>query len=167
MSGQSKCECRQLGQSYHLGHGHHVCWHNSLYYQCQDLMQEWAYDKNIGVNPVLVPRAGKTVYWWRCKFGHEWQVSPNKRTMCNSGCPYCSNKRVCLDNCLATTHPCSIDEWHSDNDFKPYDVTAGSERIVKWKCLKDECHVWESPICFRTENYYSECSFCCGRRALS
>ena len=31
---------------------------------------------------------------WICKHGHEWKARIQKRTLLNSGCPYCSNQKV-------------------------------------------------------------------------
>jgi len=68
------------------------------------LFSEWNYDKNQGADPYnFTLGSGKTV-WWKCKKGHEWRASVNSR---NQGrrCPYCSNKKVCKDNCLAAINP--------------------------------------------------------------
>lgn len=56
------------------------------------LALEWNYEKNGGLTPKdIMGQSGKKV-WWRCAFGHEWQVSPNSRVSQNSGCPICSSE---------------------------------------------------------------------------
>ena len=43
---------------------------------------------------------------WKCKFGHNWLESPNKRTGRGDNCPFCSGNRVLIGfNDLKTTHP--------------------------------------------------------------
>lgn len=54
-----------------------------------------------------------------------------------SGCPYCSGHKVNMTNCLATTHTELVEEWHySNNKLTPYNVSKGSEKIIKWICKK-------------------------------
>ena len=56
-----------------------------------ELASEWNYEKNVGILPSdITPSSGKKV-WWKCKYGHQWQASPNNRSN-DIGCPYCSNK---------------------------------------------------------------------------
>ena len=52
------------------------------------LAQEWHPTKNGNLKPSDV--MGNTGYkvWWKCKYGHEWEASPNKRFQ-GRGCPEC------------------------------------------------------------------------------
>lgn len=54
-----------------------------------ELLDEWDYDKNQGVDPGTIPSTGSTKYWWKCKYGHSWQASLNSRVS-GSGCRICS-----------------------------------------------------------------------------
>lgn len=53
-----------------------------------ELLNEWNYEKNTGINPSeFTAHSGKKV-WWRCKRGHEWEAIIDSRTR-GTGCPYC------------------------------------------------------------------------------
>ena len=84
--------------------------------------------------------------------------SRNKGT----GCPYCSNQKVCEDNCLATLYPDLVKEWDQskNGDLTPYDVMPGSGKKVWWKC--NEGHEWEARICNRASG--SGCHYCTGQK---
>jgi hypothetical protein len=111
-----------------------------------ELAKEWHPFKNGTVTPNDV-RYGSTVrYWWRCSKNpeHEWEASPNNRR--KSNCPYCSNKRACKDNCLATVRPDLVKEWHptKNENLTPSDFTYGSGKKVWWLC--DKGHEWQMAI---------------------
>jgi hypothetical protein len=55
---------------------------------------------------------------------------------------------VVQSNCLATTHPDVATEWHptKNGDLTPDKVTAGSDRLVWWKCTKGPEHEWQAKI---------------------
>lgn len=54
------------------------------------LAEEWDYQLNAPLLPTqIMAGSGKRV-WWKCKYGHSWQVSPNNRTSQYSNCPICS-----------------------------------------------------------------------------
>lgn len=60
-----------------------------------DLLKEWNYKLNDGINPYwLTPQSHKVVSWV-CTKGHTWSASIINRTKNHSGCPYCnSGKRI-------------------------------------------------------------------------
>ena len=54
-------------------------------------LEEWDYDKNIGISPSeFTTGSGKKV-WWTCKYGHVWQSAISDRTRGNE-CPRCQYK---------------------------------------------------------------------------
>ena len=126
------------------------------------LVSEYHFDKNQDINfNKLTHGSGKKV-WWKCKkCRNEW-----KTTICHkskgSGCPYCSGKKVCKDNCLATSHPELVKEWnYSKNSLKPTEVTYGSVKRVWWIC--SEGHEWICSPNTRTANK-NNCPYCAGRK---
>jgi len=124
------------------------------------LTKEWHPVKNGRLTPRAVsPNSGKKV-WWLCAKGHEWSASIDNRAK-GKGCPFCSNKAVHLDNCLATVKPSLAKEWHptKNGNLTPKDVTPGTDRKVWWVCIKG--HNWQASIDHRTTG--SGCPFCCGR----
>jgi len=121
-----------------------------------ELIDEWS-DKN-KIKPNEVTHGSHKKIWWKCKKGHEWKVSANQRSFYKTNCPYCSNQKVCKDNCLATTHPFILNKWHfNKNILDPTNITFGSTKKVWWKC--DKCkQEWKTSINYQLNNNY--CPFC-------
>lgn len=66
---------------------------NLLCEKYPDLMKEWNFDRNIGVNPSDLSANSKLRVWWKCSQGHEWETSILHRTHRRSGCPDCLNAK--------------------------------------------------------------------------
>lgn len=127
------------------------------------LAKEWHPSKNGDLTPQNVtPGSGKNV-WWQCEKGHEWKGIIGNRTK-GKGCPYCSNQKVCKDNCLATKNPKLAKEWHftKNGSLTPESVTVGSNKSVWWECIKG--HTWKATIHNRSKG--QGCPYCGGRYAL-
>ncbi|MFI8705479.1 zinc-ribbon domain-containing protein [Bacillus sp. NPDC077411] len=131
---------------------------NNLFITHPDLVKEWDYNKNINITPYEVTYGSIKKVWWKCKKGHEWETSVNSRTTHKQGCPYCSNRKVCSDNCLTTTKPLLSKEWHpiKNSPLTPSNVLAGSTKKVWWVCQKG--HEWEATINSRSRG--SGCPHC-------
>lgn len=100
------------------------------------LCREWNYNRN-DFNPENFYKSSYTKVWWICNRGHEWKASIHARVFMKNNCPYCSNKKVCEDNCLATLNPTLTKEWNYDkNDISPYEIMPGSNKKVWWRCEK-------------------------------
>jgi len=127
------------------------------------LAKEWHPTKNGDLTPNDVSfGSNKKVWWYRKECNHEWDAIINARSG-GSGCPYCSNHRVCIDNCLATLNPKLAAEWHStkNGELTPHDVMPNSSKKVWWR--KKECdHEWEAVISSRNQG--AGCSCCAGRQ---
>jgi Probable Zinc-ribbon domain len=133
-----------------------ACPDNSLTTLNPELAQEWHPRKNGKLTPNdVLPGSGKKV-WWLCQKGHEWQAIINNRNQ-GKKCPYCTNKKVGKDNCLATLNPELAKEWHpTKNTFlTPETVTSGSTKKVWWLCKVG--HEWQSVIYSRK---VSNCPIC-------
>ncbi len=131
-----------------------------------DLAKEWHPTKNGKLTPEDVTVNNHKKVWWKCDKGHEWQVSTNDRNQYNTGCPYCSNKKVWPGfNDLATVNPDLAKEWHptKNGDLTPRDITAGSNKKVWWKC--DKGHEWQATVVDRSHNH--NCPYCTGRLAIA
>src|SRR5208283_2030649 len=83
-------------------------------------------------------------------------------------CYYCTkfNKKVCIDNCLATTHPELAKQWHptKNGDLTPYKVIAGSSKKIWWQCLVVPDHEWEAVINSRVKG--NGCPCCSGHKVV-
>ena len=111
--------------------------------QHPDLVAQWNFGRNGKLRPEdFLPASMKRV-WWLCEKGHEWEAAINSRYAGN-GCPYCSNRRVGYGNDLATSHPNSCEEWHTEKNYPldPSQSVAGSNRQVWWRCR--DGHEWKS-----------------------
>jgi len=118
---------------------------NSLAVLFPELTKEWCYSKNKkdphAVNPNTHDR-----FFWVCSKNkrHVWKASPNARVSIRhrggkvqktTGCPYCSNKKVCKDNCLSTIDPNLSKEWDCDrNSLTPKDIVPFSDKKIHWNC---------------------------------
>ena len=99
------------------------------------------------------PQSNLRVVWRcdKCPAGqpHVWTAVVQKRTQ-GTRCPYCSNRHVCLHNCLATVAPDAAQYWnHSKNDKTTEQVLAGSTIRAEWKCPACKCE-WKAPVFMRT-----------------
>jgi len=121
------------------------------------LAKQWSSKNTLTPNDVSVNSTKKV--WWLCEKNHEWEASVSHR---NNGrnCPYCSNKKVCEDNCLATINPELAKQWSSKNILTPKDVTQGSEKKVWWICEKN--HEWKARIADRNKG--NNCPYCSGNK---
>jgi hypothetical protein len=133
---------------------------NSLATLAPDIAAQWHPERNGDLTPHQVTLRSNKKVWWRCSRGHEWQIGIDVRV--HNGCPYCANKAVCADNCLATTHPEMAAQWDTERNGErtPRDVTAGSNTPVWWRCPIDQEHRWEKPPSFRTGPRSYGCPFC-------
>jgi len=127
-----------------------------------DLAVQWHPTKNYLLTAFdVTPSSGKKV-WWLGECGHEWDAPPTSRTLKNSGCPICANKRVVAGiNDLAIHHPEIATEWHptKNGNLKPTMITSGSAKRVWW--LAQCGHEWQVAVSDRVL-YSTGCPYCHG-----
>ena len=122
---------------------------NNLVVTHPDLMKEWDYAKNQGIDPTTLTYGSNIKVWWKCsKCGHEWQTKICERVR-GTGCPNRKCRRF-KENNITVTHPSIATEWHPTLnvglDIETF--TFGSKEKVWWKCSK--CgHEWQAPIMHR------------------
>ena len=87
---------------------------------------------------------------WSCDqcpsgYPHKWVQMPRARTR-NDGCPFCSGRRACRHNSLATKSHAAAASWdYSANEGTPDDYTAGSDYRAIWTC--QDCGLsWQTSI---------------------
>ena len=135
-----------------------VCNDNCLQTKFPLVAAEWHPLKNGVLTPKDVVPGSAKIVWWLCSKGHYWKAPVYERTRIKSGrnphrrntCPYCSGKKVSLENCLATRFPEIAKEWHpTKNGLKtPYNVIAGSHKIYWFQCPNG--HEWPAHLNNRT-----------------
>ena len=140
--------------------GYFACEDNCLQTMNPTLAQEWHPTKNGSLTPRDVTPGSSKKVWWICKRGHEWKTIISDRSH-GYGCPYCSGRFACEDNCLETINPTLARQWHptKNGSLTPRDVTPGSEKKVWWVC--DKGHEWKAMIANRSKG--RGCPYCWGR----
>lgn len=147
--------------------GHSVAWSTSLAALRPSIAAEWAPTLNGKLTPRDVTTGSPRRAWWRCRkdASHVWcaTIANRARRKRPAGCPFCSGRRVSATNNLATKHPAIAAEWHPtrNGNLTARDVTAGTKRLVWWRCSVDRSHVWRSSILNRTRP--RGCRFCARR----
>ena len=56
-----------------------------------ELIEEWDFEKNKGVDPSKIMSSIALKVWWKCEKGHEWLASINNRSK-GKGCPVCASE---------------------------------------------------------------------------
>lgn len=129
-----------------------------------ELLKEWDYDLNNGLDPSKVlPSSNKKVSWICLNNSeHIWQTSIAHRTG-GTKCPYCSNQKIQLSNSLETTNPNLAKEWHPtlNGVLTPSQVAGGSDKKVWWLCPTHSDHIYQAKI--SSKNRGAICSICAGR----
>ena len=120
-----------------------------------ELQQQSHIEGNMHLGAIKVkPQSNIRAVWHcnKCPAGqpHIWTAPVQNRTKKGTQCPYCSNKRVCLHNSLATVAPDQTQYWnHDKNEKAPDQVLAGSGFRAEWKCPACK-HEWQADIHGRT-----------------
>lgn len=131
-----------------------------------DLLKEWDFEQNKGIDVSNVSYGSIKKYYWICSKGHKWSASMNQRAGKKTGCPICANKAVCKGiNDLATTNPELAEEWdwNKNKGITPAMFTAGSGKKVWWSCRKHG-HLWQASISKRVNG--RGCPVCLGKKVL-
>jgi len=149
------------------GHGCPYCTNqkptesNNLAVRYPDLVSEWHYPLNELKPEDFLPNSSRKV-WWKCKDPTHlpWEAVIYSRTAGNN-CPYCSGRKVCDSNSLATLDPEIAKEWHLslNGDKTPNDFTVSSSFYAWWQCLKNKDHSWYSKIANR-HVFRGKCPHC-------
>ena len=138
---------------------------NDFASQYPELMKEWNWNKNAGINPDEIPCNRHKKVWWTDSKGHSWKATTSDRIN-GCGCPYCAGRIVLKGfNDLATVNPDLTEEWDHERNasLKPDMVTAGSQRSVWWKCSLG--HSWRSAVCSRNGSH-TGCPYCSNVKVL-
>lgn len=146
--------------------GRKFCVHNNLLVKFPLLIDEWSPKNTKSI--LEYPRHVKV--WWKCLINpcgcHEYEGTIERKIgKAPTGCPYCSNRKLCFHNNLKYKHPELIDEWPDDNN--PMDsYSPGSDALVKWVCSKNLNHKWEARIYERTGKHKTGCPFCVNQKII-
>lgn len=164
---QAVVHSRNNGKGCPICSGRQLAPSTSLAKSLPELAREWHPIKNGSLTPNDVTSGSRRKVWWKCPKGedHAWQATVYGRAK-GLGCPICSNQKIVLSNCLATVNPELAKEWHPVKNGKltPYEVGAGSGKVVWWKCPQGDDHEWKASVARRKAE--SACPICRGRRVV-
>lgn len=136
---------------------------NSITKKNPALLEEWNFQKNGSLRPEYISYASNKKVWWKCKdCGYEWKAPPSRRVK-GSSCPVCSGNKVVRGiNDFVTTHPNIALLWNTEKNgqLTPEDFSAGSGKIIWWKCNKCGFE-WRSSIANRVRSL--GCPICSGQ----
>ena len=128
--------------------------------------EEWHPFLNDDFKPEHFSCGSEKEVWWLGKCGHEWKTKIFVRALHDSGCPYCSNKKVLTGfNDLESKYPDVAKTWHptKNADITPSTILYSTEKKVWWMCEKG--HEYEASVFSRTINQ-SRCPYCSNKEIL-
>lgn len=130
--------------------------YNDLQTLMPEIAEDWDYDKNVK-RPDEVSFGSPKRVWWKCKKGHEYEMTINHRTH-GTNCPYCYGRyAVKGETDLTITNPELCKEWdYEKNILNPSDVTKYSNKKIWWICEKG--HSWKTTVSNRS--YGKGCPHC-------
>lgn len=149
-----------------------------------EIAAQWHPTKNGSLTPDDVAAGSDRKVWWICHEGkwpdgspasdHEWEAPIASRTIRGYLCKCCTGHKAVPSNCLSTTHPHLVAQWHPTKNgaLTPFDVTAGSNKKVWWICHEGKWpdgspaldHEWEATVASRALIHYG-CP-CCRRKTI-
>lgn len=149
----------------HLNTGCPVCSNNLIISGVNDLetVNPKLAAEADGWDPSKVSPGSETRLAWKCLIDdrHKWVAKVYSRKHGND-CPFCSNQKTLPGvNDLLTTHP---ELAIQAVDWDPTMYTAGSERVVNWRCEKFADHIWKASIKSRKK---ANCPYCSHNTLLS
>lgn len=137
---------------------------NDLATSFPDLIKDWDFAKNKGIDPSqLLPYSNKQV-WWKChECGYEFRSYISNRTK-GTSCPKCSERILIIGkNDLETLYSDIAKEWdYNKNDILPSMVLAHSNIKYHWVCSLG--HSWKASPNTRTSG--RGCPVCSGNKVL-
>ena len=139
----------------------------SLAYRFPELVEEWDYEKNQGLDPSQITAGNDIKVFWKCKkCGFSWPSRIGARTK-GHGCPACAGLTLQRGiNDFKTKCPQYVNEWSpvSNKGLHPEDVAYRSSKTIWWMCLKCGC---EYPQRIADKSSGHKCPICTGKRIVS
>lgn len=116
---------------------------------------------------------------WVCSNNpeHKWYTKIQKRTLLNSGCPYCSNQKIltgendlltwCKNNNKQYLIEQFVGELEDGTPVKMTNLAKSTHKRVKWKHITEsgDMHEWAAAVSDRTSKD-SGCPLCTGMNNL-
>lgn len=132
----------------------------SLAYLYPEIAKEWHQELNGKITPEYVNAHTHRKYWWKCPYGHEYEMVVKHRVEKETRCPICSSHRILEGyNDLAFKRPDIVVFWdyEKNGELLPTQVAEFSNRKAWWKCGKG--HSYKRTISQQTTRPVS-CPIC-------
>lgn len=139
--------CDECAKSKRLNTRHKtlICKKGSFAQNYPNLLLDWDYTKNIGIDPEAIPCHLRTTVYWKCHVcGYVWPTTVDGRVGKKSGCPDCNRrsisrrqrlKAVEKNGSIVETHPHLLLDWdYQNNEIPPEELCPGSHMRVNWLC---------------------------------
>jgi very-short-patch-repair endonuclease len=131
------------------------------------LITEWDSERNKGLSPDTVFHKSHRPVWWKCKYGHTWQSTPQRRSR-GDACPTCAKNNAGdrvrkwrlekAGQSFADAYPELLEEWdYKKNILQPTEIAPKSNYRASWRCKYG--HEWNATVDNRTHNE-SNCPQC-------
>lgn len=128
-----------------------------------EILSEWNYSKNSGINPLTFSAGSHKKVWWVCALGHEWVTEIRLRTRRGYGCPFCAGTIPSEERNFGDIFPELVSQWdYEKNPNLPQDYTPNSGKKVWWRCGKG--HSFQASIDARTPPKSSGCPYCANKK---
>ena len=102
----------------------------------------------MGWDPSEITQGSNLKKDWQCPLEHQWSAVVSDRANKESGCPYCTGKKVLAGfNDLQTVNPMIGNQAFG---WDPTTVTIGATKKLKWQC--NEGHIWVTTPNARTNH---------------
>jgi very-short-patch-repair endonuclease len=118
----------------------------SLGFRFPYLLNEWDFEKNTELDPMVVHAGTKKKAWWKCLHDHQWETSIDNRTGDKkSNCPVCARKiaaektrlvKLNKSGSLKDNFPEIALKWNKElnKDLTPNKISSNSHTPVWWTC---------------------------------
>ena len=162
--------------------GLRVCRCQSVAELCPDLMKEWDYKLNKGINAETLACSSSKKVFWTCKAHGPWIAAIADRVRVGAGCLICAQEERTgrsrpKRGLVKDEFPDVWQQIHPSRnggiDFSS--LTCGSHKSLVWLCQENKesrpqgckCeHAWEASVnsrCKKVERRQTGCPFCSGR----
>lgn len=142
---RKSCNCASLGFTY--GTGNKLCEHYNLGVLCERAVERWSANNIISVYEVS-PKSNLT-YLLICPDCKKEYSCRGAEIFAGAGCSYCiGNHKISVERSFGHKHPELLSEWSPENTVSPFEIFAGSDKVVSWICAKG--HKWQTKLYNRT-----------------
>ena len=139
---------------------------NNLAVRRPDLLEQWDYEKNVGIKPEYVSEFSNRKIWWKCPKCHQSYLMKvvDRTGEKQSNCPICAGKRIVVGiNDFASRHPDLLNEWdYERNTISPQAIVSSSKKKIWWKCPNG--HNYQTSVYSRT-GLHTNCPYCAHQKS--